>query len=94
MMEASAQPEHRYPALRTIAFVLRILALVTLIGGALITILATIEVAGSSGAGEAIVTAVGAAILTVFYFIVTLAFAELVELAVAVEANTRQAATR
>ncbi len=93
-MEASTEVEHRYPALRTIAFVLRILALLTLIGGGLITIIATIEVAGSSGAGEAIVTAVGGAILTVIYMVVTLAFAELVELAVAVEANTRHAATR
>jgi hypothetical protein len=89
-MEASAEVAPRYPALRMIAFILRILAVVTLIGGALITIVAAIEV---SGVGETIVTAVGGMILTVIYVVITLAFAELIELAVSVEANTRRAAT-
>ena len=91
-MEAGPSLEHRYPALRTIAGIFRILAWLIVIGGALIVVIATIVVADASGAGEAIVTAVGGVITVAIYAVLTLAVAELIRLALAIEENTRRAA--
>jgi hypothetical protein len=93
-MEAGPGPEHRYPALRTIAGIFRIPAWLIVIGGALVVVIATIVVADSSGAGEAILTAVGGGITVAIYAVLNFALAELIGLAIAIEENTRRGAGR
>jgi hypothetical protein len=99
-MEASSgvpgQPAsgQRWPALRTVATIFRVLAWLIVGLGGLAVLIGTIAVAVSDdgGIGEALLTLVFGALGVGFYALITFATAELITIGIAIEENTHRTA--
>lgn len=91
--------KRKYGALRTVALILTVIAWIVLIVGIIGSIVAGAfgaDALGMGGGGAAYAAAViiGGIIMSVLYFLVLLAFAQLIYLLVDVERNTRETAFR
>lgn len=85
----------KYPALRTYATVVKVLAWIVLVLGVLGSILVAVltGVSGEEYAGVAtIIVLIGGLLGTAIYFLILLAAAEFIRLAIDVEQNTRDTA--
>lgn len=88
------EPEPRYRALQTVARIYRIIAWVILVVGGIAVVVAAIATgsADDGGGGDAILTLVVGTIGVALYALFAFAFAEMIGLAIAIEANTRRTA--
>jgi len=99
-VEASSEvPEHvgkghRWPALRTVATIFKVLAWLIVGLGGLAVLIATIAVAVSDdgGIGKGLLTLVFGALGVGFYALITFAAAELIAIGIAIEENTHRTA--
>ena len=99
-MEASSEiPENvgegqRWPALRTVATIFKVLAWLIVGLGGLAVLIGTIAVAVSDdgGIGEGLLTLVLGTLGVGFYALITFAVAELITIGIAIEENTHRTA--
>lgn len=82
----------RFPALRRLADTIRLLAALELLGGLVAAVYVLVSAVGSGSPGQGVVVALGVAFVAGLQFVLILAWAELIEVAIAIEENTRSTA--
>lgn len=86
--------KRKYAALRTVAVIITVIAWIVLIVGVIGSIAGGALAIGTTWGTYAVVTIIGGIIASILYFLVLLAFAQLIYLFVDVERNTREIAYR
>ncbi len=86
--------KRKYAALRTVAVIITVIAWIVLIVGVIGSIAGGVMAIGTTLGSYAILTIIVGIVASILYFLVLLAFAQLIYLFVDVERNTREIAYR
>jgi len=86
--------KRKYAALRTVAVIITVIAWIVLIVGVIGSIAGGALAIGTTSGTYAVVIIIGGIVASILYFLVLLAFAQLIYLFVDVERNTRETAYR